>query len=204
MKKLFLTIGIIALIIIMVAAVLALLSVFDLIAFFPQLAAHNRESYPEDQATILVAYVDSLDDRQFQVDEVWLVYIVTSRMDTAIIQQANEVDISPKRLRKVYTQTSLTRKFASEEDVDIDFVFLIDGMGKSLINNLLEDQQSSINLNESEAFCEILTSNEVQMFDLYLQYAEGHVLTTIPKSLIARFAANENLTDSLYCETNEP
>lgn len=204
MKKLFLTISITALMIILIAAVLALLTVYELVPFFSKLLLNEPPAYPEDQATILVAYVDSVEDRQIQVEDAWLVYIVTSRMDTAIIQQAQQAEVSPKLLRKSVTKSNLIRQVEKDENIKIDYIFMIDGEGRKLINELLENQQSSINLNDFPSFCEILNSNEVHLFDLYIKYAEQHIFMTIPASLIEQFVVNENLTDSLYCESIEP
>lgn len=204
MKKLFLTIGIVALVIVIVSAILAVLSVFELVQFFPKFAFNEQENYASEQAIIMVAYVDTLEAREFQIEEVWLVYLVTSRLDTAIIQEAQQAPVSPNLLKKPFTRTRLVRHMESDENVEIDYVFLIDGIGRQLVNNLLENQQSSINLDENGSFCEILSSSELQMFDLYMKYAEGHVYTTIPDSLITQSAIIENKTDSFYCESIEP
>lgn len=204
MKKLFLTIAIIALVILLIAAVLALLSLFNLVPFFSNLVVQQNQLYVEDQATILIAYVDSLEERQFNVEETWLVYLVTSRMDTGIIHQAEQAQVSAKLLRRSMNEESLKRLVEKEELIDIDYIFLIDEVGQALINNLLENQQSSINLDDPSTFCEILLSKEVQLFNLYLSYADGHVRTTIPSTLIEQLAVNENPRDSFYCESIKP
>ena len=204
MKKLFLTIGISALVIVMVAAVFALLSLFELVHFFPTIAGQELEAFPPDQATILVAYVDSLEERKFQVEEVWLLYVVTSRLDTIMIQEAQQASISPKLLNKTISPIKLIRQVSSDESVEIDYYFLVDGMGRELVNDLLETQQSSIKMNENGSFCEILESDEMQLFGLYIQYAGGHVNSTIPQALIDQFTVNENQNDSLYCESIDP
>lgn len=204
MKKLFLTFGVIALVIILIAAILALLSVFNLIPFFSTLIVKEQVSFPEDQVTVLVATVDSLETARFLVHETWLVYVVTSRMDTAIIQEAHETQVTSDRFSKPINESKLVKLVGTEEEIKVDYVFIIDEIGRDLINDLLENQQSSINFANPIGFCEILSANELQMFDLYLKYAGDHVRHTIPESLIQQFAANGNLNDSLYCESIEP
>lgn len=204
MKKLFLAIGVIALVIIMIAAVLALLSLFNLVPFFSELVVKEQTIYPEDQITILVASVDSLEDQKFIVHETWLVYVVTSRMDTAIIHAAHPTQLSSNRLRKAISEQRFVQLVGSEENLEIDYYFLIDEVGFDSINDLLENQQSTINLDNSMDFCEILTTNELQMFDLYLQYARDHVKHTLPETLIQQFAVSLDRNDSLYCESIKP
>jgi hypothetical protein len=204
MKKLFLAIGVIALIIVLIAGVLALLSLFNLVPFFSDIVVNDATSFPEDQVTILVASVDTLSKPKFVVQEMWLVYVVTSRMDTAIIQEAHQTKLESPRIRKAIDERKLVQLVESEENLHVDYVFFIDEIGSKLINDLLENQQSSINRDNSIEFCEILTSNELQMFDLYLQYAQDHVYHTLPESLIQQFAVSLNIKDSLYCESIEP
>ena len=201
MKKLFLGIAIASLVIILIATVLALLSVFNLSPFFPQLSNTTQEILPQDQATVLIAYVDDIGGKRFHVESAWVLYLVASRMDTAMIEDAIQAQSSSKILTRSVTQTSFVRYVEREEDIHIDYVFLVDRDGRELVNDLLENQQSSINLSDSGEFCEILNENQSQLFDLYLTYAGNHVSTTIPQSLIKQLAVNENPKDSIYCES---
>ncbi len=204
MKKLFLTIGIIALVIIMIAAILALLSLFELVPFFSTLQAPAEDDYLDDQAVILVAYVDSLEKRRFNVENAWVIYTVTSRVDTLLLQPAGNTEIGDKLLERSFTQVGLQRYFEKAENIDVDYVLLIDHIGIQLVNDLLETQQSSIKLSNSTSICEILESNELSLFDLYVQYGEGHVRTTIPGVLIEQLTENNIPSDSIYCESLLP
>jgi hypothetical protein len=204
MKKLFLTIGIIALAIIMIAAILALLSLFELVPFFSQLRATSDEEYPGDQAVILVAYVDSLEKQRFHVENAWVIFTVTSRMDTTLIQPAGIGGVTEKLFDKSFTQAGLLRYFERTEKLDVNYVLLIDQIGLQLVNDLLETQQSSINLSNSKSICEILESNELSLLDLYVKYGEGHVRNTIPNFLIEQLTVNNSVSDSIYCESLLP
>lgn len=200
MKKLLTIIGIFALVIVFVAAILALLSLFNLIPFL----SINPNQNLQNQDIVLIARVDTLDSRRFSVEEYWLVYFVKSRKDTAITERLSSGGKQIEDSLKLYSESQLIREIRRDQKVDITDVLLIDAIGWELVNSLLEKEQNRVNLDELADFCEILVAGNNQLVNFSALYTSGHIRTTISETQLQDFMIDSNNDESFICKAIEP
>ena len=200
MKKLLTIIGIFALVIVFVAAILALLSLFNLIPFL----SINPNQNLQNQDIVLIARVDTLDSRRFSVEEYWLVYFVKSRKDTAITERLSSGGKQIEDSQKLYSESQLIREIRRDQKVDITDVLLIDSTGWELVNGLLEKEQNPVKLDELADFCEILVADNNQFFNFSALYTSGHIRTTISETKLQDYMIDSSNDESFICKAIEP
>lgn len=197
MKKLFLWISIVALVIIFAAAILALLSVFNLMPFFTVIPDTRQE---KDQIVILVARTDTLETQKFTVEEVWLFYYVLSRHDTMMVDQIDEQQRVAMELNQPIGQRSLIRSIEKDFQIEVDYFVLLDVQAAQSISNLYIHQQNSVNNVSGDQVCEIILQIDgdslIKAFDL----SSNHIKTNLSNGLLMEIVDNKEGILCIYKE----
>jgi hypothetical protein len=192
MKKLFLLISIIALVIIFAAAILALLSVFNLIPFYTEFDLIPDIRREKDQIVILVAMTDTLESQKFTVEKAWLIYYVLSRHDTMMVDVIDEQEIIAMALDQPIGQRPLIRVIEKEESIQIDYYVLLDEKAAQSISNLYDHQQNSVKNVSGDQVCEILLQVDgdslIKAFDL----SSNHIKTNLSNGLLIDIVDNKS------------
>jgi hypothetical protein len=192
MKKLFLLISIIALVIIFAAAILALLSVFNLIPFYTEFDLLPDTHKEKDQIVILVALTDTLESQRFTVEKAWIIYYVLSRHDTMMVDEIDEKEISAMALDQPIGQGLLIRTIEHETSIQVDYYVLLDEKAAQSIMNLIDHQQDSVNNHSGDQVCEILLEVDgdslIKAFDL----SSNHIKTNLSNALLMDIVDNKS------------
>jgi hypothetical protein len=191
MKKLFLLISIIALVIIFAAAILAFLSVFNLILFYTELDIFPENWQEKDQIVILVAMTDDLESQKFTVEKAWLIYYVLSRHDTMMVDPVDESQITAMKLDQPIRQRPFIRAVEQEASIKVDYYVLLDERAAQSISNLYNPQQNSVNSVSTDQVCEILLQIDgnslIKAFDL----SSNHIKTNLSNGLLMEIVDNK-------------
>jgi uncharacterized UPF0160 family protein len=188
MKRLFLWISIVALVIIFTAAILALLSVFNLMPFFTVIPDTRQE---KDQIVILVAMTDTLENQKFTVEKVWIIYYVLSRHDTMMVDQIDEQQIVAMELDQPIGQRSLIQSIEKDFQIEIDNFVLLDQQAAQSISNLYVPQENSDNHGAGPQVCEILVGIDGESLIKAFDLASNHIKTNLSYGLLMEIVDNK-------------
>jgi len=192
MKKLFLWISIVALVIIFTAAGLALLSVFNLLPFFTEYALLPDKRLEKDQIIILVATTDTLQHTKFTVQKAWVIYYVLSRHDTMMVDQLDMQQLISMETEQPIDQGQLIRTVEKAERIQIDYYFLLDEQAAQSIRNLYDPQQNSDTPVGDSQVCEMLLGIDGDSLKSAFDLAGNHIRTNLSNSLLTEIVDNKN------------
>ena len=196
MKKLFLWISIVALVIIFAAAALALLSVFNLLPFFTEYTLLPDKRLEKDQIIILVATSDTLQNQKSTVQKAWLMYYVLSRHDTMMVDALGEQELVSMEINQPIGQQQLVRAIEKAEQIQIDYYFLLDEKATQSIRNLYAPTQNSIDTVFENHVCETLLGIDGNSLITAIDLAGNHIKTNMSNSLLTEIVDNK---DRLLC-----
>jgi hypothetical protein len=188
MKKLFLLISLIALVIIFAAAILALLSVFNLMPLYIDLGLIPDDRQEQDQIVILVAMTDSVESKKMAVEKAWLIYYVLSRHDTMMVDQ---IDIF-MALDQPVRQRPLIRAIEKQKAIQVDYYVLLDGQAAQSISNLYDPQQNSLNNVSGARVCEILQFVDGDLLIKAFDLSSNHIKTDLSNGLLMEIVDNKS------------
>ncbi|HET59080.1 MAG TPA: hypothetical protein ENN32_01765 [Chloroflexi bacterium] len=192
MKKLFLLISLLALVIIFAAAILALLSVFNLMPLYIDLGLIPDDRQEQDQIVILVTMTDSVESKKMAVEKAWLIYYVLSRHDTMMVDQIDEQEIISMALDQPVRQRPLIRAIEKQKDIQIDYYVLLDEQAAQSISNLYDPQQNSFTNFSGEQVCGMLQlmngDSLIKAFDL----SSNHIKTDLSNGLLMEIVDNKS------------